>query len=686
MQTYVTKRKAPDRPAPSVQEGSPSKSEMLHMSGAGAPQPMSPQLREKFEPGFNADFSNIRISRGHIPQEMGVQAVAQGTDILLDSSAGMDVLGHELAHVVQQAQGRVEGGFPVVENAALEHEADVMGARVSSGLTAQAGPQNGFGGGETMPIAPMSSASAPAQCKSGKSKDEKKMDKMQISSPTALQPGRQGYHNGMLNERAQARSVMGGATTQNVAISQMLDSMRDPAYMQKVMAHTGSSSEDIRKDMGKMLGGDYAKNALAIDPGQTRSIDTRDAAMFRPTLMYHQNLSTFLQGEFEQGGRQAAAAARGATLNHTFINGKDEDKLDPNVVDAQFQAMSGQIPTSAPAMEAVDGFLRGMRAGGSDMSDEHLESIFTNEMFLRGINPLIVNQSTESTNNNDPEGGKKIAAMSVALQKKLKGNHVNLFPGRMSEVAPRRPDGTRVPQRGPAVDAKRAERAARAAAPPEASTIGMREMFNESRAAAEAQPPQYEGLTRIFKDPKPAEAPPNYTGMKRMFDPEKAAYEAQEPGYEGVKRIFTEPKTPAQDAETTFEDMQCFFNPAIGPRREAQAAYQAAQQQNFSGSMMSMFDDDAAELEVSMPHAPLDGADDALFSGLGLHEDLDEEDWEEEEFVRAQKVSGSPLRAFERPSYMRYLDSLPMGPVIGDEDDHQPQSQSKKKHRWKFWK
>ena len=107
MQTYQTKRKAPDRAVPPVQEAAPSKSEMLHLSGAGAPQPMSPALREKFEPGFSADFSNIRISRGHIPEELGVQAVAQGTDILLDQSAGMDVLGHELAHVVQQAQGRV---------------------------------------------------------------------------------------------------------------------------------------------------------------------------------------------------------------------------------------------------------------------------------------------------------------------------------------------------------------------------------------------------------------------------------------------------------------------------------------------------------------------------------------------------------------------------------------------------
>ena len=175
MQTYISKRKTQDQATASTPESAPSRSEMLHLSGAGAPQPMSPQLREKFEPGFQADFTNIRISRGHIPEELGVQAVAQGTDILLDADAGMDVLGHELAHVVQQAQGRVEGGFPVVENASLEHEADVMGARAASGLTAQAGPQNGFGG-ESMEISPMSGASAPAQCKS---RQEKKAERAQ---------------------------------------------------------------------------------------------------------------------------------------------------------------------------------------------------------------------------------------------------------------------------------------------------------------------------------------------------------------------------------------------------------------------------------------------------------------------------------------------------------------------------
>ena len=174
MQTYASKKKSSVPAAQGKATENISKSDMLRMSGAGAPQPMSPALREKFEPGFGADFSNIRISRGHIPEEMGVQAVAKGTDILIDSGAGMDVLGHELAHVVQQAQGQVQGGFPVVHDAALEHQADVMGARVASGMSAMEGGMSGFGGGEMMSIAPMSDASAPAQCKSRKEKKHEK--------------------------------------------------------------------------------------------------------------------------------------------------------------------------------------------------------------------------------------------------------------------------------------------------------------------------------------------------------------------------------------------------------------------------------------------------------------------------------------------------------------------------------
>jgi hypothetical protein len=155
-----------------------SASAFLRESHATAPAPMSPALLEKFEPGFGANFENIRISRGYIPPEAGVKAVARGTDILLDRSAGNDVLGHELAHVVQQASGRVPaGGFPVVNDPALEHEADVQGRTVASGGKAIGAGAESLGGGEMMPIAPMSAAQAPIQCKSKEDKDKSTIQK-----------------------------------------------------------------------------------------------------------------------------------------------------------------------------------------------------------------------------------------------------------------------------------------------------------------------------------------------------------------------------------------------------------------------------------------------------------------------------------------------------------------------------
>ena len=147
-----------------------SNSAMLSMIGGGNLGPMSHALRERFEPAFKADFSNVRISRGRIPTEFGAEAFAQGTDIHLDSEAGDSVLGHELAHVVQQASGRVApGGFSMVENASLEYEADVLGERAAAGGQARTG--------DFMSITPMNSPSAPIQAKKKKHKQQAKRQK-----------------------------------------------------------------------------------------------------------------------------------------------------------------------------------------------------------------------------------------------------------------------------------------------------------------------------------------------------------------------------------------------------------------------------------------------------------------------------------------------------------------------------
>ena len=235
-----------------------SNSEMMQFARADAPRPMSPMLRAKFERGFDADFSNIRISRGYIPPEMGVKAMAQGNSILLDRSANMDVLGHELAHTVQQAQSRVPmGGHPVVENAGLEHEADLQGARVAAGLTADGGAMAPLGtglsgfGGEHQTVVPMSGASAPAsfgavQFKKDKSKPT---DVNQFNNDQALPENIRNKVSGITAVGPSATRSQWGestSTTQDIAISKMLENvtpemMDDPVFVSQLNRLVGGN-------------------------------------------------------------------------------------------------------------------------------------------------------------------------------------------------------------------------------------------------------------------------------------------------------------------------------------------------------------------------------------------------------------------------------------------------------------
>ena len=125
---------------------------------------MPTEVRAKMEASFGADFSAVRIHEGPQAEAIGARAYAQGTDLHFapgqydpESAQGQELLGHELAHVVQQGQGRAAAtaqgkGLAVNADAGLEHEADVAGARAARGEAA--GTSSGAGA--------MASASASA--------------------------------------------------------------------------------------------------------------------------------------------------------------------------------------------------------------------------------------------------------------------------------------------------------------------------------------------------------------------------------------------------------------------------------------------------------------------------------------------------------------------------------------------
>lgn len=104
--------------------------------------PLPDEVRAKMESAFSADFSDVRVHIGREASSIGAIAYTWGTNIHFapgqynpHTLQGQKLLGHELWHVLQQKSGRVKnpfgGGVAVVQDHALEAEADRMGIKAA---------------------------------------------------------------------------------------------------------------------------------------------------------------------------------------------------------------------------------------------------------------------------------------------------------------------------------------------------------------------------------------------------------------------------------------------------------------------------------------------------------------------------------------------------------------------------
>lgn len=103
-------------------------------------------VQSKMEHVMGADFSNVNVhANSSQASGMGALAYAQGNDIHFapgqyspDTQNGQKIIGHELAHVVQQRQGRVlptaqlKSGMRLNDDPALEKEADNLGEKAAA--------------------------------------------------------------------------------------------------------------------------------------------------------------------------------------------------------------------------------------------------------------------------------------------------------------------------------------------------------------------------------------------------------------------------------------------------------------------------------------------------------------------------------------------------------------------------
>lgn len=105
-------------------------------------EPLPDDLRRDMERAFGHDLSDIRIHRSDAAIAIGARAFAQGNHLHFapgeydpSSQQGRKLIGHEIAHVIQQREGRVPSvvGSPIVDDPALERAADDAAARATRG-------------------------------------------------------------------------------------------------------------------------------------------------------------------------------------------------------------------------------------------------------------------------------------------------------------------------------------------------------------------------------------------------------------------------------------------------------------------------------------------------------------------------------------------------------------------------
>ena len=120
------------------------------VSGGG--QALAEPVRGKMEAALGADFSTVRVHVGSQASRIGAAAFTLGSDIYFaygqfspETAQGQRLLGHELAHVIQQRQGRVPspGGsrLAISLDPSLEAEAERLGEMAARHLGA--GPATG---------------------------------------------------------------------------------------------------------------------------------------------------------------------------------------------------------------------------------------------------------------------------------------------------------------------------------------------------------------------------------------------------------------------------------------------------------------------------------------------------------------------------------------------------------------
>jgi len=138
----------------------PNSAMVALMTGAAPPDDnlrghrmdLAPILNAKMSAAFGMDLSGVKLYRSKAMAGTGIHGLARGNEIVLaddvdlNTLAGQTVLGLELSHIRAQSMGLGIGHTGLLHNTALEHTADIEGARAARGLdVVQRGMETGMG-------------------------------------------------------------------------------------------------------------------------------------------------------------------------------------------------------------------------------------------------------------------------------------------------------------------------------------------------------------------------------------------------------------------------------------------------------------------------------------------------------------------------------------------------------------
>jgi len=139
-------------------EGEEERSPVHDVVGSGGGSPLDRGVRSSMESAFGASFGDVRVHTDARASEsaeaVGANAYTVGSDVVFQSGqfnpssrTGQRTLAHELAHVVQQSQGPVDGtaapGGIRLSNPSdrFEQEADETADQVLSSVQREAAPE-----------------------------------------------------------------------------------------------------------------------------------------------------------------------------------------------------------------------------------------------------------------------------------------------------------------------------------------------------------------------------------------------------------------------------------------------------------------------------------------------------------------------------------------------------------------